>query len=115
MSLREIKQSVGALTPNKLRKLDAWLHELLNTAEPKKHDRAAKKRKPTKEHKATNKTYRLEGVRCGNPNCKCADGQLHGPYWYAYWSENGRTRSQYIGKQLNGKLKRTVSGGSGVR
>ena len=24
----------------------------------------------------------------------------HGPYWYAYWKEDGRTRSQYIGKEL---------------
>jgi hypothetical protein len=23
----------------------------------------------------------------------------HGPYWYAYWKENGRTRSRYIGKE----------------
>ena len=22
--------------------------------------------------------------------------KLHGPYWYAYWSEGGKTMSQYI-------------------
>jgi len=41
-------------------------------------------------------TYRLERVSCGK-GCK---GCPHGPYWYAYWKENGRTRSKYIGKKL---------------
>jgi len=34
-------------------------------------------------------------VRCGKANCtRCP----HGPYWYAYWVENGRRRSRYVGK-----------------
>jgi hypothetical protein len=42
-------------------------------------------------------TYRLENVRCGKEGCsRCP----HGPYWYAYWREDGRLRSRYIGKQL---------------
>ena len=41
-------------------------------------------------------TYRLELVSCGK-NCK---GCPHGPYWYGYWREGGRTRSKYIGKKL---------------
>jgi hypothetical protein len=28
-------------------------------------------------------TYRLEMVKCGKLACRCASGQLHGPYWYA--------------------------------
>ncbi len=45
------------------------------------------------------KTYRQEYVRCGKERCKrCADGAGHGPYWYAYWSEKGRTKKRYIGK-----------------
>jgi len=39
-------------------------------------------------------TYRLEEVRCGKQNCaRCP----HGPYWYAYWRENGKVRSKYLG------------------
>jgi hypothetical protein len=39
-------------------------------------------------------TYRREEVRCGKANCtRCP----HGPYWYAYWRENGRLRSRYLG------------------
>ena len=42
-------------------------------------------------------TYRQERVRCGRTNCtRCP----HGPYWYAYWREDGRLRSRYIGREL---------------
>ena len=26
-------------------------------------------------------------VKCGKPNCKCARGELHGPYWYRFWRD----------------------------
>ena len=42
-------------------------------------------------------TYRQERVRCSREGCT---GCPHGPYWYAYWRENGRLRSRYIGKDL---------------
>ncbi|OPY55303.1 MAG: hypothetical protein A4E49_00475 [Methanosaeta sp. PtaU1.Bin112] len=45
-------------------------------------------------------TYRLERVSCGK-NCK---GCPHGPYWYGYWREGGKTHSKYIGKNLRKKL-----------
>ena len=42
-------------------------------------------------------TFRQEMVKCGKQGCtRCP----HGPYWYAYWREDGRTRSRYVGKQL---------------
>lgn len=38
---------------------------------------------------------RRQKVRCGKENCnRCP----HGPYWYAYWWEDGRRRSRYVGK-----------------
>ncbi|MFQ5523156.1 MAG: hypothetical protein ACE5F5_06215 [Acidimicrobiia bacterium] len=37
-------------------------------------------------------------IRCGKPGCtKCP----HGPYWYAYWTEDGRRRSRYVGRLLD--------------
>ena len=53
-------------------------------------------------------TYQHEHVRCGKPSCHCAGfvggrgggGNLHGPYWYAYYRDNGRLRSRYIGKRF---------------
>jgi len=46
--------------------------------------------------------YQLERVRCGKVGCKCAGehGELHGPYWYAYWRDDGKLKSQYVGKRL---------------
>lgn len=45
-------------------------------------------------------TYRQERVRCGKMNCTACP---HGPYWYAYWKEEGRTRKRYIGRHLPGE------------
>lgn len=47
-----------------------------------------------------NVTYRQEHVRCGKDNCSACP---HGPYWYGYWKEDGRTRKQYIGRHLPGE------------
>jgi hypothetical protein len=38
---------------------------------------------------------RARQVKCGKANCTHCP---HGPYWYAYWTENGRRRSRYVGK-----------------
>ena len=46
-------------------------------------------------------TYRREEVRCGKTNCtRCP----HGPYWYAYWREDGKLRSRYLGSARAGEL-----------
>jgi hypothetical protein len=46
-------------------------------------------------------TYRQEFVRCFKPQCRCAKGDGHGPYWYAYWrDESGTLRKKYIGRKL---------------
>ena len=52
---------------------------------------------PREEKQIGSITFRYETVRCGKKNCsRCP----HGPYWYAYWKEGGRTRSRYIGRSL---------------
>ena len=35
-------------------------------------------------------------VRCGKPACRCARGELHGPYLYRRWREGGRQRRRYV-------------------
>lgn len=38
-----------------------------------------------------------EYKRCGKSNCRCARGQLHGPYYYRRWRDaGGRQRKQYV-------------------
>jgi hypothetical protein len=42
-----------------------------------------------------------EAIKCGKATCWCynaPEGEGHGPYWYVYWSEGGKTRKKYIGK-----------------
>ncbi|HSM44488.1 MAG TPA: DUF6788 family protein [Acidimicrobiia bacterium] len=48
-----------------------------------------------------NVSLRKQMVRCGKAGCtKCP----HGPYWYAYWTEDGRRRTRYIGRMLDESL-----------
>ena len=38
-----------------------------------------------------------QSVKCGKPNCKCANGTRHGPYHYRYWrDERGRQHKEYV-------------------
>ena len=34
--------------------------------------------------------------RCGRPNCRCARGQLHGPYAYHFARRGGRLCKRYV-------------------
>jgi hypothetical protein len=44
-------------------------------------------------------TVQPQYVRCGKPNCKCAHGELHGPYWYRLWREwDGKQHKEYVRK-----------------
>ncbi len=35
-------------------------------------------------------------VTCGKPSCRCRQGEKHGPVYYLYWKDEGRSRSLYI-------------------
>ncbi len=47
-------------------------------------------------------TYQRQYRRCGNPRCQaCRAGEKgHGPYWYAYYRDQRRLKSMYLGKHL---------------
>jgi hypothetical protein len=86
MSLdRDLLDAVRDLDEHELRRLmiltQAQLHRsgaLHDASEPEVH-------------------LRQQQVRCGKSGCtKCP----HGPYWYAYWTEDGKRRSRYIGRLL---------------
>ena len=65
-------------------------------SQPGKSRSQGVKREILEEKHSDSMTFRLERVSCGK-NCK---GCPHGPYWYGYWREGGKTRSKYIGKSL---------------
>lgn len=53
------------------------------------------------EWKSCKRTGARGQVRC--PRCYPETGreyQSHGPYYYAYWQENGKQRRKYLGKTL---------------
>lgn len=106
MNLRDLKRSLRGRSPDQLRKLREWLQTLIERAEYDRQEQPVDEHDVPKVKRGGQRTYRLEYVRCGSKKCRCASGELHGPYWYAYWSEGGRTRSQYIGKKLPTKKKR---------
>ena len=41
----------------------------------------------------------VQWVRCGKPNCRCARGELHGPYYYRFWRENGKLHKTYVKRE----------------
>lgn len=56
--------------------------------------------------------YHLQKSFCGKQRCRaCREGRGHGPYWYSYQFQQGRSIRRYIGKTLPSPL---LSGGSSV-
>ncbi len=100
---RDLVARVRRLDQYDLRRLMILANGLLVHADDVDADRAV-------EVAGERVTYRQEHVRCGKDGCtRCP----HGPYWYAYWKQDGRTRSQYIGRHLAGQpLERVVPRGT---
>jgi hypothetical protein len=44
-------------------------------------------------------------VRCGKPSCKCARGELHGPYFYRFRRTGRRLRKTYVRKSKAAAVK----------
>ena len=50
----------------------------------------------------------MRSTRCGEPGCKCAKGEKHGPYLYVSVFREGRTRSVYVPQHLEREVRRWV-------
>jgi hypothetical protein len=91
LSERELEQ---------LRQIEERLRKAVQERKPTLTQRAI-----TAEQQFGSLTFRYETVRCGKPNCtRCP----HGPYWYVYWKDGGRTRSRYVGRTLPQKARDVV-------
>jgi hypothetical protein len=53
----------------------------------------------------SNATIEKQYVKCGKPQCQ----KKHGPYLYAYWKEGNKTKSKYIGKNLEYFMDRKIA------
>src|ERR1044071_8358987 len=74
----------------------------------KKDVRATKTKREPPEIKSAETTTKIEPLRggietqfkrCGRSNCKCAKGELHGPYYLRRWQRRGKRCSQYVKKR----------------
>jgi hypothetical protein len=48
-------------------------------------------------------------VSCGRPNCCCAKGKLHGPYFYRRWERRGHRHTKYVRKGEVLSVKNSIS------
>ena len=103
-SLQDLKKDLERLSLEQLNEINRWLQLLLKN-NAKLSAENTSKNQIVKEHYEGSKTYRLQYIRCGKKKCKCLSGELHGPYWYEYRSEKGKTKSRYVGKKLDKEQK----------
>lgn len=55
-------------------------------------------------------TLASQGRRCGKPACRCARGELHGPYTYlSVGGPSGRSRMVYVPAELAEVVARRVA------
>jgi hypothetical protein len=47
-------------------------------------------------------------VICGKPGCRCQRGKKHGPLFYLYWKEQGRSRSLYVPREKVMEIRRQI-------
>jgi Family of unknown function (DUF6788) len=101
--LDRLEAAAARLTTPELHDLAARIAALIEDREKPPEPPINPNRTVIEERRTPSATLRLELVNCGKGACKsCAGGSRpsHGPYWYAYWKDKGRTRSKYIGKEL---------------
>jgi hypothetical protein len=54
-------------------------------------------------------------VVCGKSRCRCQRGQRHGPLYYLYWKEQGRSRSLYVPRARVAEMRRQVQNYRGLQ
>jgi hypothetical protein len=104
LSLESLRITLQRLNLQQKQEIYAWLGEAIATETeaslviPSRPGAAV-----SEQRHYQGKTYQREKRRCNRAGCKCMTGEAvdvgHGPYWYAYWKEQGKLRSQYVGKR----------------
>jgi hypothetical protein len=89
---RDLLHRVRGLDEFDLRRLQLYTREVLTA----RAGAGAEASAPPAPRGSPRATYRRQRVRCGKSGCRSCP---HGPYWYAYWREDGRVRSRYVGKE----------------
>jgi Family of unknown function (DUF6788) len=45
---------------------------------------------------------------CGKAGCRCTRGEKHGPLYYLYWKDQGRSRSRYVPREQVSVVRRQI-------
>jgi hypothetical protein len=98
------KRALRALSRDQLLAVESFIQGLIHNSQDSEQ-RPPLRKDTVKEKVVDNKTYRLVLIRCGKERCRCATGIGHRSYWYVYWWEDGKTRSEYVGKKLPKEIK----------
>ena len=103
-SLDSLRTTLQRLSLEQKQEIYAWLEEAIaveaqGAIEIPQQSRLA----AIEQRHYEGKVYQLEKRRCNKADCRCMTGAVaevgHGPYWYAYWKEQKKVRSQYVGKR----------------
>lgn len=85
-----------------LRDIRDYVDDLIQYREqPVEPDRLPDNAEPVDRDDGGKGTVVKEKVKCGDETCKCVSGapsDLHGPYLYRYYREEGELTSEYLGK-----------------
>ena len=105
LNFDKLRESLQQLSLEQARQLYTDLSAVVQALEQKASSSAtvtANRREVLETKNIGDRFYQLERIRCGKVGCKCAGehGELHGPYWYAYWRDDEKLRSRYVGKRL---------------
>ncbi len=111
MEARRItREWLEALDPVEFLLIDSMISDIKRQRKEERHQEMERRR--TSRRGNNGRYLELERVKCGKRGCKkCAEGELHGPYWYLYRPKKdgaGRT-SEYVGKVLPEKLAKEFS------
>ncbi|MCT7971096.1 hypothetical protein [Laspinema olomoucense] len=92
---KTIREQIMPLSISEKRSLLIWLQETIKDEEWTPPPVKSGRQVVGEPVRTSNGYRRQELVRCGKATCKTCP---HGPYWYEYWSEGGKRRSKYLGK-----------------
>ncbi|MBD1842615.1 hypothetical protein H6F89_04150 [Cyanobacteria bacterium FACHB-63] len=99
-TIASVQASINRLTSEEQQQIYNWLGKRLQDNLATTIEMA---QSGIETHNYQGKTYVLQKRRCGRADCACMEGEIsdvgHGPYWYAYWNEGGKTQNHYVGKR----------------
>lgn len=103
---RLLSVDLSVWTDAELEALAMWIEQVQEERREREQEAIDAKRAET----VVSTRYARRDVKCGKPNCRCAQGELHEGFWYAYETlGNGRRRTRYHGKEPPPALARQVS------